>query len=329
MKTTIFGGVRLGYVIVESNRLPEWKRFAGEGLGLHVDEISAATLALRVDDRSRRLVIQRGPAENVVALGWELDDDDALSIALERLRKTGILPQLHRGAEATARGVSEFWSFIGPKRTSVELFTTPITTDHPLCMKTSAFVTGAGGLGHIAITTREPEAMQRFWQSIFDARVSDYIEDRLSGVDLDFTFLRLNERHHSVAIASTRGVRLNPLRTSIHHLNLQVASLDDVTEGYRRCRAMGYPIANGIGQHPNDRELSFYVETPSGFEMELGWNPIVVTEEAERKWQRASYRGISLWGHYPENLTLGVAARRFGRGLLSLTRREFILGVKP
>ncbi|MDF3833769.1 VOC family protein [Cupriavidus basilensis] len=329
MKTTLFGRVRLGYVIVESSRLAEWKHFAADGLGLHIDEVSADTLALRVDDRTRRLVVQRGPAEDVVALGWELDDDAALHLALARVRDSGVSAQLHRGDEAAARGVSEYWSFTGPKRTSVELFTTPVMTERPLRMKASGFLTGVGGLGHVAISTREPESMKGFWERIFDARVSDYIEDRLSGVDLDLTFLRLNERHHSVAIVSTRGIRLNPLRTSIHHMNLQVASLDDVVDGYRRCRELGYPIANAIGQHPNDRELSFYVETPSGFEMEIGWNPIVVTEEAERHWRQATYRGISLWGHYPENLTLGVSARRFGRGLLSLTRGEFTVGAKP
>ena len=43
------------------------------------------------------------------------------------------------------------------------------------------------------------------------------------------------------------------------------------------------------------------MQTPSGFEMELGWNPIVVDERA---WSTTTYRGISLWGHRPENLTL-------------------------
>ena len=55
-----------------------------------------------------------------------------------------------------------------------------------------------------------------------------------------------------------------------------------MTEAYRRLRELGFAIANGIGQHPNDRELSFYVASPSGFEIELGWNPIVVTDEASR-----------------------------------------------
>ena len=67
-------------------------------------------------------------------------------------------------------------------------------------------------------------------------------------------------------------------------------------------RGMGFAIANAIGQHPNDRELSFYVATPSGFEIELGWNPIVVSRRGGLA--ARDYQGISLWGHFPESLTL-------------------------
>lgn len=329
MIDNLFGRVRLGYVLIESQRTAAWKRFATEGIGLHVDDLGRGELALRIDDRARRLIVRPGPAEDVVALGWEVESETALALALKRLRGYGAAPKSHTGAAAALRGVDEFWSCLGPKRTAIELFTQPMLTQAPLQMKTSGFLTGNAGLGHTAITTREPEAMQRFWQEVFDARVSDRIEDRMSGIDLDFTFLRLNERHHSVAIASTRGVRMNPMRTSIHHLNLQVASLDDVVEGYRRCRKLGCSIANAIGQHPNDKELSFYVQTPSEFEIELGWNPIVVTEEAERGWSPQAYRGISLWGHFPENLSVGGSVRRIGRGLLSLTRREYTAGSAP
>ena len=139
---------------------------------------------------------------------------------------------------------------------------------------------------------------------------------------LDFAFFRLNERHHSVALASTRGRRMNPLRSSIHHLNLQAASFDDVAQAYLRCRAMGYSIANAIGQHPNDKELSFYVVSPSGFEVELGWNPILVDEQ---KWQVGSYRGISLWGHFKENLSLGMQVKQAARGIASLRHQEYVL----
>ena len=324
MTPSIFGRMRLGYVLVESQRLDAWHRFATDGLGLHVEPAGDGGLVLRVDDRARRIVVRPGPAEDVVAIGWQLDDAATLGLALQRLRGLDIDVERIGDAEAAQRGIAAGWRCRGPKGTPIELFAQDqaLLTNAPLAMRASGCVTGAGGLGHMAITTREPEAMERFWREAFDARVSDRIEDRLSGVTMDFTFLRLNERHHSVAIACTRGLRINPMRTSIHHLNVQVASFDDVVNGYRQCRALGYPIASAIGQHPNDRELSFYVQSPSDFEIELGWNPLVVDDVAERTWTPGAYRGISLWGHFPENQSLGLKAGQFARGLLSLTRRE-------
>jgi 2,3-dihydroxybiphenyl 1,2-dioxygenase len=321
----LFGRISLGYVVVESRKLTEWERFAREGLGVHAEATSYG-LALRIDEHERRIIVREGPAEDVVVIGWQLHDEPALALALRRLDAARLEVRDVGGAEAAARGVERFWAFDGPKRVRHELFSKPLLSARVLQMHCSGFVTGSMGLGHFAMSTREPEAVLHFFQSLFDARLSDTIEDRLNGVTLELSFLRLNGRHHSVAIAATRGQRMNPLRTSIHHLNLQARSLDDVTEGYRRLRGMGYRIANAIGQHPNDREVSFYVATPSDFEIEIGWNPIVVTQEAETSWTPGHYHGISLWGHFPEGLTLGARLSQMGRGLASLTRKEYTVG---
>lgn len=325
---SLFGRINLGYVVVESRKLPEWRRFGRDGLGLHVDTVAGNALAFRIDAHQRRLIVRDGPAEDVVAVGWQLQNEPSLRLLLSRLNAARIDVREVAGAEAADRGVERLFAFDGPKRLRFELFTQPLLAERPLDMKASGFVTGEMGLGHFAMTTREPEAALGFFQQLFDARLSDTIEDKLNGVTLELSFLRLNERHHSVALAATRGTRMNPLRTAIHHLNLQAKSLDDVTEAYRRMRGMGYAIASAIGQHPNDREVSFYVASPSGFEVELGWNPIVVTEEAERRWQPGHYQGISLWGHFPESLTLAGKLGQMGRGLASLTRKEYTVGAQ-
>ena len=319
---SLFGRISLGHVVVQSHKLPDWQRFAHEGLGLQVTAVPGG-LALRIDDHERRIVVEEGPAEDVVAIGWQLHDEHALPLLQRRLRTAGIDVAEAAPAEATARGVQRLWVFQGPKKLRFEFFTRPLLAGPPR-LGASGFVTGALGLGHFAMTTREPEAALRFFQQVFDARLSDTIEDKLNGVTLELSFLRLNERHHTVALAATRGQRMNPLRTGIHHLNLQAASLDDVTEAYQRMRKLGFAISNGIGQHPNDREVSFYVASPSGFDVELGWNPIVVSDEAG--WQPAHYQGISLWGHFPESLTLGSKLGQMGRGIASLTRKEYTVG---
>jgi len=46
--SSLFGRISLGYVVVESRKLPEWQRFARDGLGLHADAIDGGALALRI-----------------------------------------------------------------------------------------------------------------------------------------------------------------------------------------------------------------------------------------------------------------------------------------
>lgn len=163
--------------------------------------------------------------------------------------------------------------------------------------------------------------MLAFWQGIFDARLSDRIEEKISGVNLLITFLRMNERHHSIAVARTKGLKLDPIPSRIQHMAFQVADLEDLSRAYERCRKMGYKIAMSVGQHTNDREISFYVHTPSGFEFEIGWNPIMVDEAT---WDpNAVHQGISVWGHKPVDHTFADDLRQFRTAIASLFRHEY------
>lgn len=322
--TNIFGAVRMGYALIESNKLLDWKRFAQQGLGLHLAEATSELLAFRMDAHARRLIVTRGPAEDFVALGWQLRDQAALDVVLARLASRAIPVETGSAAEAALRGVKSFLRIRGPKGLPLELFVEAVTTDEPLDMLASGFVTGEAGMGHVAITSRKPEKMERFWQEIFDARLSDRVSQAMAGVMLDVGFLRLNERHHSVAIAATRGLRLDPIRTQVQHMNLLAASKDDLSNAYERLRDLGYEMAHEIGQHPNDREVSFYVLSPSGFEIELGWDALRVDEHT---WKPAHYDAISIWGHRPQNAsTLANLRLNLGnlrRGLLKALRPEF------
>jgi hypothetical protein len=51
-----------------------------------------------------------------------------------------------------------------------------------------------------------------------------------------------------------------------------------------------------IGEHPNDRMVSFYAQTPSGIHVEFGCNGLRVDEA---RWVPQVHQGISLWGHKP------------------------------
>ncbi|TGJ99531.1 extradiol ring-cleavage dioxygenase [Leptospira semungkisensis] len=318
--TDSFNFAELGYVVIESNYLERWLVFGRDGIGLHAEYLSEDMLSFRIDQHARRFLIKKGTSEDLTSLGFRIKDENSLQNILGILKKRNISVKKGNGFDASLRGVDAFWEFSGPKGLKIEIFTQPILTETPLNMLSQGFVTEQFGMGHVAIVSKQPEKLIEFWQEIFGARISDRIEQRMSGVILDITFLRMNPRHHSLAIAATRGLRMDPLPTRIQHLNLEVKNLEDMTQAYHRCKELGFEIAHGIGQHPNDLELSFYVITPSGFEFEVGWNPIAVNEN---EWKQNKYNRISAWGHEPENATAFSRWNEFARGFLSLFRSEY------
>ena len=113
--------------------------------------------------------------------------------------------------------------------------------------------------------------------------VSDYIVTPFRAY-----FLHVNPRHHTVALIETG-------KQDLHHLMVELYSLDDVGQGYDI--ALGEPerIATTLGRHPNDCVTSYYLKSPSGFMLEYGWGGKDVTPG---NWQATEVTvGPSLWGH--------------------------------
>lgn len=317
---SVFGNVHLGYVVIESDQFADWRRFGRDAIGMHLDELLPDVLRFRVDEHQCRFLLQRGPAEDVTAIGWELDDHATFDEIVSRVTRHGVPVIEGTSEQATLRGVERLVRFPGPNGLTQEIFTRALSADSALMMANrGGFVTGDSGLGHVAIATKKPHQMRGYYDTVFDARLSDYIDETMNGVKLKIRFLRVNERHHSVAIASVNRLPLNPIRTRIQHLNIQVAELDDMTAAYQRVRALGFDMALGVGQHTNDKELSFYALSPSGFEWEVGWNPIVVDETT---WEPTTHQGISIWGHTREGQAIVDVLNRFKTGAASLLHRE-------
>lgn len=202
--------------------------------------------------------------------------------------------------EAALRGVERFVRFPPgpPNGLDQEIYVQATRGSDPLHLAaTGGFVTGVDGMGHVAIATRKPHQMRGYYSTVFDARLSDYIDETISGLKFKIRFLRVNERHHSVAIASVNRLPLNPIRTRIQHCNIQVAELDDMTHAYQRVRDLGFDIALSIGQHTNDKELSFYAVSPVRLRVGGG-----LESDRRRRIHLATHHapGISIWGHTPE-----------------------------
>ncbi len=290
---SVFGHVSLGYLVVETERFADWRRFGRDAIGMHLDDLDTDAIRFRLDEQQCRFLLRRGPAEDVTALGWQVDDHETFDEILGRVHRCGVPVTVGSDEEAALRGVERLVRIPGPNGLAQELYTRA-QIDGQLSVAGKGFVTGEFGLGHVAVTSTKPHQVRGYYNTLLDARLSDFIDETMSGVKVKIRFLRVNRRHHSVAIAAVNRLPINPIRTRVQHLNIQVAELDDLTESYQRVRALGFDMALGIGQHTNDRELSFYAVTPSGFEWEVGWNPLIVDEST---WKPTTHQGISIWGH--------------------------------
>lgn len=320
LETPVFGAVHLGYLVVETERFADWRRFGRDAIGLHVDETMRDVIRFRLDDDECRFLLQRGPAEDVTAFGWKIDDHATFDIIEARIHSHGVSVSRGSAEEAQLRGVERLLRFPGPNGVHQEIYVEARRAQSPLQVGVrGGFVTGDAGMGHVAIATKKPHQMRAYYSTVFDARLSDYIDETISGLKFKIRFLRVNERHHTVAIASVSHLPLNPIRTRIQHCNIQVAELDDMTASYQRVKELGFHMALSVGQHTNDRELSFYAVSPSGFEWEVGWRPIVVDETA---WEPTTHQGISIWGHNPEAHTVSQLLERLKTSAQSVLHRE-------
>jgi 2,3-dihydroxybiphenyl 1,2-dioxygenase len=316
----IFGNVHLGYVVIETDRFADWRRFGRDAIGMHLDETLPDVMRFRLDENECRFLLQRGPTEDVTTLGWQIDDHNTFDEILARITRHGVPTEEGTAEEAALRGVERLIRFPGPNGLVQEIFSRARRSDTPPDMAVrGGFVTGEGGVGHVAMTSKKPQQVRGYYNTVFDARLTDYIDETISGLKFKIRFLRVNQRHHSVAIAAVNRLPINPIRTRVQHLNIQVAELDDMTASYQRVKELGFHMALDVGQHTNDKELSYYAMTPSGFEWEVGWNPIVVDEKT---WEPTTYQGISIWGHTPQGQTIIDKLGQFKTAAQSLLHRE-------
>ena len=319
--TSVFGNVHLGYIVIETEKFADWRRFGRDAIGMHLDE----TLARRHAIPPRR---QRVPVPAAARTGRGRHRP-RLAARRPRRRSTRSSPASPGTACPSPRepprkprcAASNGWcGSPGPTGSRRRSSPAPV----PATRRWTCGSAAASSPGNPAWDTSRSRRRSRIRCAATTTPCStpgcrDYIDETISGVKLKIRFLRVNQRHHSVAIAAVNRLPINPIRTRVQHLNIQVADLDDMTASYQRVKELGFDMALAVGQHTNDKELSYYAMTPSGFEWEVGWNPIVVDENT---WEPTTYQGISIWGHTPEGQTIIDKLAQFKTGAQSLLHRE-------
>ena len=291
----------LRYVAIGTAGLDDWSDFATRWLGMQEVEHSESLRRFRMDDRAQRLVADRNMQDGTRIFGWEVADQTALQVLAGRLENAGILVRQESGALAAQRRVTELISFADPAGNRLEAFWGAESSNESFRpgRAISGFRTGPLGMGHVVLTVPSVDPMLEFYCELLGFQISDYILHPFRAY-----FFHINPRHHSLALIETG-------KHGMHHLMVELFSLDDVGQGYDI--ALGEPerIATTLGRHPNDLVTSFYVRSPSGFMLEYGWGG---REVDPKSWQaREVTVGPSLWGH--DRLWLNPDQREQARAL--------------
>jgi Dihydroxybiphenyl dioxygenase BphC D1 len=100
---SVFGNVPLGYVVIETDKLSDWKRFGRDAIGMHLDDMAPDTIRFRLDANECRVLLRQGPAEDIVALGWHLDGQRRSTKSVVESSTTGADRRGHRGRRKAAR----------------------------------------------------------------------------------------------------------------------------------------------------------------------------------------------------------------------------------
>lgn len=284
----------LAYVVAESTDIARWKRYAEGVLGMMTQPSPDGGLYLKMDERQFRIAVRPGARDAYAASGWEVRDAAAFAQAVAALEQAGVAFERGDAALCRLRRVQQLVGFADPSGNRHELvwgfqsdfahFASPVGV--------SRFVTGDMGMGHTVLPAPEFQATARFMKEVMGFGLSDLMNFQPAGPQgpsLPIHFMHCaNGRHHSLGLAGF------PVESGCVHIMVEVDGMAEVGRALDRVAAEGVKLSATLGQHTNDRMTSFYMKSPSNFDIEFGhggavcdWDRHVVHE----------FTKVSLWGH--------------------------------
>ena len=287
----------LGYLVIETAKPAEWHTFMTDVVGVMSGAEGPKGVALyRIDGRPFRFWIQQGETDRLVAAAYEVADAAELAALRGRIAATGRPVSDGSADEAKARGVTAFFRASDPDGNGFEFYhgDTQDGVEFISPAGVSGFVTGDMGLGHAVFCAPNFAATHAFHKDVVGFGDTDFPRFHFTSDPADpgmgFAFMHAdNSRHHSIALAEM------PVPPSgCVHIMLEMKTMSDVGKCHDRMRLAKVPESASLGRHVNDRTFGFYMQTPGGFDLEIGWDPMVIDWQ---NWETTAHLQPSEWGH--------------------------------
>ncbi len=284
--------LELAYLGFDVSDAPRWNALLTRVIGLTPNGANPdGSLAYRMDDVSQRLFLQESAADDVAVTGFVALDRRGYEVLSEHLEQCGTSVTIGSRELAVNRRVEELVTFSDPFGNTLELCFGQITDVEPFqsSVAASGFVTGDMGFGHIVLAVPDIDEGVAWYSKALGLCLSDTASEQWGELQPRAAFMHCNRRHHSLGLAS--GV---PIPKRAIHVEFHVPSVDDVGSAFDRAKSAGIRIVRNLGRHP-DGVFSFYAETPSGFEWEIGTGGFDVGPD----WTSKHFDTFSVWGHQP------------------------------
>ena len=283
----------LAYFVTEIEQLEEWQRYAEDVLGMMTSPAPGGGLYVKMDERPFRMLVLEGAQARYYASGWEVANEAAFKDALVTLKNAGVAYELAGADVCRQRGMQAVALLTDPSGNRHELGWGHLSDCQPFVSPQGVprFLTGEMGMGHTVLPSPNFDASVAFFRDVLGFGLSDIFNFRPApnGPAIRIHFLHCNNaRHHSLAIAEYS------VPSGCVHVMVEVDSMTEVGRAHDRMMARQVPISATLGQHLNDRMTSFYMKTPSGFDLEFGCGGLQVD------WERHSpfeFTRVSIWGH--------------------------------
>ncbi|CAM4047969.1 VOC family protein [Kibdelosporangium persicum] len=276
-------GIRkLGYVGLNVTDVDAWTDLFERTLGIGVTTVKSGTdeVALaELDVFKYRVALHPSTVDSPREIGWIVDSPPELDRLTRRLTDAGFTVEDGSADEKQLRGATQLRWFTDPVGYRVELAIGEAKVRTGVARPAGAHP-GATGLGHLVQAGPKVAELRELYESVLEFKLTDY---RAPGL----FFFRCNATHHSIALAHAET-------PSVHHLEIEHGSIDDVGRAYDQARRNGVPISISLGRHMNDKAISFYVQNPSGFHLEIGCGGIEVGED----WVPHDFGVSDVWGHH-------------------------------
>lgn len=282
----------LGYAVIEATDIERWRVFATKVAGFMVRDTDDGRLLLSMDDRPFRFMIIPGTQDKMRGAGWECRNEADYNEAIRRLKAAGAPVTPLDEAETQKRYAKAAIASADPAGNPFEVYWGNVLDYEQFNSPTgvSGFETGEMGLGHIVLPTPNLEDCYTFYTEVLGFGLTDEMSFPIpDGPTLGLYFLHAdNPRHHSLAIFQGEAP------SGCIHMMVEVRTIDEVGYALDRATANGFHVSSSLGRHSNDAMLSFYMQTPGGFDLEYGCEGIRPNWD---EWIPTKSLIPDLWGH--------------------------------